>query len=98
MKDGRSTIYQVSFQGKIAQDKSQNVSHFYQTSSATGACIPDPQLINGQSMKLKTIIDGMNETNEKLRKTISHFKSLSLGTPMARDIIQDHRTNKSVML
>ena len=91
-------MYQVCYQGKNTQDKAKNVSHFYKTSSATGACIPDPQLINGNSMKLKTVIDGMNETNEKLRKTISYFKSLSLGTPATKEKVQAFLTNKTIAM
>lgn len=42
--------------------------------------MPDPSIVQGNSLKLKRLIESMEATNEKLRKTITNFKSLSSGT------------------
>jgi len=61
--------------GRTSTDQAKNVAVLYRTSTAGGACMPDPNLVSGSSLKLKTLIKGMDEMNEKLRQTISNFQS-----------------------
>ena len=74
---GKTSLYQDSFQGKQTGGIQKSFANYFKTSVAGGACMPDPCEVNGVSKKLRTLSQGMSETNEKLRKTIEHFRSIT---------------------
>lgn len=92
-EQGNTTLYQNSYQGKQVQERTKSCSEYFKVSSAV-ACMPDPCQMTGVTLKLKTLSESLNETNEKMRKTISYFKNLAENGAIRSP--QRHYANSSI--